>query len=73
MPIRIIILSMIGFLQLMLVMFGCIWVVEHLGEVRPWVLKLRELAVFIGLFTLVYPAYILSALEMQKTGVRDQQ
>jgi hypothetical protein len=65
-PVRLALLSLVGLTQVMLVMFGCLWVVEHLADAWPWVKHLRSFAALIGFTTLVYPVYILMAMENPK-------
>ena len=65
-PIRVAILSIIGLLQFMLVMFGCVWASEHLGEAYPFVRVFRSAAPLVGFLTLLYPVYILAAMDLPK-------
>ena len=62
-PVRIAVLSAIGLIQFMLVMFGCIYVCDHFQVAWPFVRHLRILAPGFGLLSLVYPIYILMAME----------
>ena len=66
-PVRLALLSLIGLTQVMLVMFGCAWVGEHLGEAYPFLKHLRSGAAAIGFLTLLYPVYIVMAMESPKT------
>ena len=71
-PLRIAVLSVVGLLQVMLVMFGCVWAAEHLGEAYPFMKHLRGAAVGIGFLTLLYPVYILMAMELPKRKNMEQ-
>ena len=68
--IRIALLSAIGLIQFMLVMFGCVYACDHFQETWPFVRHLRSAAPFIGLLTFLYPVYILMAMQLPAQRTR---
>jgi hypothetical protein len=72
-PVRLALLSLIGLAQVMLIMFGCVWVAEHLGEAYPFLKHLRSGASAIGFLTLFYPIYIVMAMESPKKRQKRMQ
>ncbi len=71
--IRISIISIIGLTQLFLVMFGCLYVRKTFQEVYPFLKYLRGIEVGIGFITLMYPMYILMAMEKVEKRLKNNK
>ena len=65
-PVRIVLLSAIGLVQLLLVYFGCIFVSHYFQQAYPAAKHLQVLAIGMAFLTLYYPVYILMAAEKSK-------
>ena len=63
--VRIAIFSLLGLLQFILVVFGCFYLSDLLMEAYPFAKYIRHTSPVVGLFTLVYPVYILIAIKTQ--------
>lgn len=63
--VRIVTLSFLGLSQFMLVVFGCFYLSDLLMATYPFARYIRHVSPLVGLFTLVYPFYILVALKTE--------
>jgi len=69
-PVIVTVLSIIGFLQFSLVMFGWLYLVDRFGDAYPFLQHLRSGGMIFGWISLIYPVYILMAMELPQNRTR---